>query len=170
VRRPVAQPGPFFQGFGKCSRDFRDAGTRVGGRQFHPGHGSDPADPIPFFTSDQLPEYDDALLHAFGVWVQPERKGKRGRYPQPRLVPTTDLLYAQVVKVRAKGRVTEVKTKVIFGNFGAKRKPMPTSRMQSATCSGVKSRLTPSHALAPWRGDARHELRDGEVFPRRHPG
>ena len=70
---------------------------------------------IPFFTSDQLPEYDDALLHTYGVWVQPERKGDRGRYPQPQLVPTTDLLYAQVVKVREHGRVTEVKTKVVFG-------------------------------------------------------
>ncbi len=73
---------------------------------------------IPFFTSDQLPEYDDALLHTYGVWVQPERKGDRGRYPQPRLVPTTDLLYAQVVKVREHGRVTEVKTKVVFGKRG----------------------------------------------------
>ena len=70
---------------------------------------------IPFFTSDQLPEYDDALLHTYGVWVQPERKGLRGRYPQPRLIPTDDLLYAQVVKVRENGRLKEVKTKVIFG-------------------------------------------------------
>ena len=73
---------------------------------------------IPFFTSDQLPEYDDALLHTYGVWVQPERKGDRGRYPQPRLVPTTDLLYAQVVKVREHGRVTEVNTQVVFGKPG----------------------------------------------------
>jgi len=70
---------------------------------------------IPFFTSDQLPEYDDALLHTYGVWVQPERKGERGRYPLPRLVPTEDLLYAQVVKVRENGRVKEVKTKIVFG-------------------------------------------------------
>ncbi len=71
--------------------------------------------PIPFFPSEQLPEDDDALLHTYGVWVQPERKGDRGRYPQPRLVPTTDLLYAQVVTVREHGRVTEVKTNVVFG-------------------------------------------------------
>ena len=32
----------------------------------------------PFFTSDRLPEYDDALLHTYGVWVQPEHKGDRG--------------------------------------------------------------------------------------------
>lgn len=70
---------------------------------------------IPFFTSDQLPEYDDALLHTYGVWVQPERKGERGRYPLPRLVPTEDLLYAQVVKIRENGRLKEVKTKIVFG-------------------------------------------------------
>jgi IS1 family transposase len=70
---------------------------------------------IPFFTSDQLPEYEDALLYAYGTWVQPERNGKRGRFPYPRLVPAKDLRYAQVVKVRENGRVTEVKTKVIFG-------------------------------------------------------
>ena len=70
---------------------------------------------IPFFTRDQLPEYDGALLHTYGVWVQPKRNGACGRYPLPRLVPADDLLYAQVVKVRENGRVTEVKTKVIFG-------------------------------------------------------
>jgi IS1 family transposase/transposase-like protein len=70
---------------------------------------------IPFFTSDRLPEYEEALLHTYGTWVQPERKGSRGRFPHPRLVPVEDLLYAQVVKVRENGRVTQVKTKVIFG-------------------------------------------------------
>jgi transposase-like protein/IS1 family transposase len=70
---------------------------------------------IPFFTSDQLPEYEAALLHAYGTWVQPERQGGRGRFPHPRRVPVTDLLYAQVVKVREGGRVIEVKAKAIFG-------------------------------------------------------
>jgi IS1 family transposase/transposase-like protein len=70
---------------------------------------------IPFFSSDQLPEYENALLHTYGTWVQPERKGSRGRFPYPRLIPMDDLLYAQVVKVRDGARVAEVKTKVIFG-------------------------------------------------------
>lgn len=52
----------------------------------------------PLFTSDQLPEYRTALLHAYGVWHQPQRKGNRGRYPKPRRVPRPGLLYAQVVK------------------------------------------------------------------------
>lgn len=70
---------------------------------------------IPFFTSDQLPEYATALLHTYGLWVQPERQGKRGRYPNPRRIPLPALLYAQVVKVREGGQVTNVKTKVIYG-------------------------------------------------------
>jgi IS1 family transposase len=70
---------------------------------------------VPLFTSDQLPAYADALLHVYGTWVQPERQGSRGRWPCPRLVPAADLLYAQVVKVREGGRVTQVKTKVVFG-------------------------------------------------------
>jgi IS1 family transposase/transposase-like protein len=70
---------------------------------------------IPFFTSDQLPEYKDALLYAYGSWFKPERKGDRGRFPHARLVPVDGLLYANVVKVRENGRVTEVKTRIIFG-------------------------------------------------------
>jgi IS1 family transposase len=70
---------------------------------------------IPFFTSDQLPEYRTALLHAYGQWVQPARNGNRGRFPKPRQVPQPGLLYAQVVKQREKGRVVDVSTKIVFG-------------------------------------------------------
>jgi IS1 family transposase/transposase-like protein len=72
-------------------------------------------DGIPFFTSDQWPAYEEALLHTYGTWVRPKRQGNRGRFPHPRQVPVTDLLYAQVVKIRTNGHVSEVKTKVIFG-------------------------------------------------------
>jgi len=70
---------------------------------------------IPFFTSDQLPEYQTALLHTYGQWVQPARQGDRGRFPKPRQVPQPGLLYAQVVKRREKGRVVDVTTKIVFG-------------------------------------------------------
>lgn len=70
---------------------------------------------IPFFTSDQLPAYEEALLAAYGQWVQSERQGKRGRHPAPRRMPLPNLLYAQVVKRREKGRVVEVTHKVVFG-------------------------------------------------------
>ena len=74
---------------------------------------------LPLFTSDQLPEYRTALLHTYGVWHQPQRNGDRGRYPKPRLVPHPGLLYAQVVKVREKGRVVEMRKKVVFGSSDA---------------------------------------------------
>jgi IS1 family transposase len=71
---------------------------------------------VPFFTSDQLPEYTTALLHTYGMWYQPQRKGNRGRYPIPRRVPLPSLLYAQVVKERENGRVVQVSSRVIFGD------------------------------------------------------
>ncbi len=75
---------------------------------------------IPFFTSDQLPHYANALLHGYGVSeVTLNIPGKRGPKPKPKLLPPTDLLYAQVVKRRERGRVVEVTTKVIFGSEDA---------------------------------------------------
>lgn len=71
---------------------------------------------IPFFTSDQWGAYDEALLKAYGERYQPKRQGHRGRYPLPQLRPTPELLYAQVVKRREKGRVVEVTRKIIFGD------------------------------------------------------
>jgi len=71
---------------------------------------------IPLFTSDQLPEYRTARLQVYGTWSHPQRKGNRGRYPKPRRGPLPGLLYAQVVKVRQKGRVVEVDSKVVFGD------------------------------------------------------
>src|SRR5438132_12710831 len=69
---------------------------------------------MPFFTSDQLPEYRRALLHAYGMWHQPQRQGNRGRYPKPRLMPPPGLLYAQVVKKRALGRLVQVSFNVVL--------------------------------------------------------
>jgi hypothetical protein len=73
----------------------------------------------PFFTSDQLPEYRRALLHVYGQWYQPPRQGTRGRYPHAQRIPHPDLLYAQVVKERQRGRVVSVATKVVFGTIDA---------------------------------------------------
>ncbi|EDN67498.1 conserved hypothetical protein [Beggiatoa sp. PS] len=72
---------------------------------------------IPFFTSDQFSSSRTALLHTYGQWYQPPRKGNRGRYPKPLLVEPSELVYAQVVKIRnSNGRLIEVKNKIIFGD------------------------------------------------------
>lgn len=71
---------------------------------------------LPFFTSDELPHYPDALLQVYGRMVKQQRTGKRGRHPLPKLVPPASLKYAQVRKVREKGRVVKIQVKVICGN------------------------------------------------------
>jgi IS1 family transposase len=70
---------------------------------------------IPFFTSDELPHYADALLEVYGEQVQPQRQGTRGRFPKPYRVPPPDLCYAVVVKKREQGRVVEVSTRIVYG-------------------------------------------------------
>ena len=70
---------------------------------------------VPFFTSDELPHYAEALLEVYGQWVQPPRHGTRGRFPKPRRVPPPDLCYAVVVKDRENGRVVEVTTRIVYG-------------------------------------------------------
>lgn len=67
------------------------------------------------FFSDQRPHYQEAILKSFGQSVQPERRGRRGPRPKPRLEPRPDLLYAQVVKHRHKGRVVKITEKIVFG-------------------------------------------------------
>ena len=82
---------------------------------------------VPFFTSDQLAEYRTALLHTYGQWYQPLRRGTRGPQPQRRRVPRPDLLYAQVVKQRQKGQVLAVSSNVVFGDQDAVQRRLATS-------------------------------------------
>ena len=70
---------------------------------------------VPFFTSDQWPAYTQALLNVYGEWYCPPRQGTRGPHPQPRQRPRADLLYAQVIKQRRKGRIVGIRTAIIFG-------------------------------------------------------
>jgi len=70
---------------------------------------------IPFFTSDDLPHYADALLEVYGVWYTPPRRGTRGRLPAPRKRPPAELCYAVVIKEREGSRVVRVTTRLIYG-------------------------------------------------------
>jgi hypothetical protein len=71
---------------------------------------------VPFFTSDELKHYDDALLAAYGLKQEFPKTGKRGRPRKPRLMPPPKLRYAQVVKRRQRGRVVEITTRIVFGS------------------------------------------------------
>lgn len=70
---------------------------------------------LPFFTSDDLPHYADALLTTYGVLVTPPRRFQRGRPPSPRLEPPPELVYAVVIKEREHGCVTQATTQIIYG-------------------------------------------------------
>ncbi|ODS30210.1 MAG: IS1 transposase [Candidatus Scalindua rubra] len=73
-------------------------------------------DHIPFFTSDQLPHYPEALLRVYGISKIVPSTGRRGRPRRPELIPPPSLKYAQVVKTRRKGRVVDIQVKAIYGN------------------------------------------------------
>ena len=70
---------------------------------------------IPFFTSDDLPHYADALLEVYGQTLEPPRTGKRGRPRQAYKIPPENLLYAVVCKRREGSRVVEVTTQIVYG-------------------------------------------------------
>jgi IS1 family transposase len=70
---------------------------------------------IPFFTSDDLPHYAEALLETYGEWYTPPRQGARGPWPAPRQRPPADLCYAVVIKEREGSRVVQVTTRLIYG-------------------------------------------------------
>ena len=70
-------------------------------------------------TSDDYPVYETAIMHAYGETITPPRTGKRGRPRSPYKVAPAGLTYATVIKRRAKGRVVEIGTRVVFGTIAA---------------------------------------------------
>ena len=91
-------------------------------RRFH--------DPLPVFTSDNWDPIKDALLRVYGVIEQPSYKG-RGRKPLPRLIPSSNLKYAQVCKKKKKNRLVEVVQRVVFGD------PEEVMHLLGADCGGT---------------------------------
>lgn len=71
----------------------------------------------PLFTSDKLPAYVDALVATYSTPEPPPAKRGPGRPRNtPHRVLNPELLYAQVDKRREKGRVVEVRRRIIFGS------------------------------------------------------
>jgi IS1 family transposase len=71
--------------------------------------------PLPLFVSDGWDAYIEALLGAFHKIQDRPRTGRPGRPPGPQMIPDPKLRYAQLVKVRNKGRVVATHKKVVFG-------------------------------------------------------
>ena len=83
-------------------------------------------------TTDGYPAYEPAILDAYGTTVTPPRTGKRGRPKAPYKVPPPALTYAVVEKVREKGRVVKIITRVVFGTMAAVAAALALSRVSRA--------------------------------------
>jgi len=90
----------------------------------------------PLFTSDELPNYETALVEQFIHLETYPKTDKRGRPKKPRLVIDPDLLYATVHKTRDNGKVVKVDRTVIFGD--------PTRIDHAIAASKVSARLNSS--------------------------
>jgi hypothetical protein len=97
-----------------------DVACRTGGR------------PLALFTSDENPAYAWALLEVYGTWVQPQRRGDRGRHPDPVLVAPPDLTYATVHKTRENNRVAAVEARVVYGSAAAVQAALDASSASAA--------------------------------------
>jgi hypothetical protein len=80
-------------------------------------------------TSDAYPAYETAILDAYGETVTPPRTGNPGRPRGPRKEPPPGLVYATVEKVKRKGRVVEILTRVVFGTPAAAEAALAGSRV-----------------------------------------
>ena len=60
---------------------------------------------LPVYVTDGLDFYKVALLNQYGVQIEYPKTGKRGRPKKPKIVPSDDLKYAQIVKKRKGGKL-----------------------------------------------------------------
>ena len=69
----------------------------------------------PAIFTDGEPAYEAAIKDIFGRRYPAPRSSPRGRRPGPIIRVPQDLVYAQVIKRREKGRVKEVEIRPVFG-------------------------------------------------------
>lgn len=84
---------------------------------------------IPLFTSDDLDQYETAILKAYGIKKEIPKTGRRGRPKSPTLVPPKELMYCKVVKERKNGRVVSVDTEIVFGKKQQIKKRLKSSKV-----------------------------------------
>ncbi len=83
----------------------------------------------PIYITDGLDFYKIALLNKYGLQIQYPKTGKRGRPKNPKVIPSDDLMYAQVVKKRKRGKLQKVEKNIIFGE-GIEQSAISTSLIE----------------------------------------
>jgi hypothetical protein len=84
---------------------------------------------LDLMTSDDYPAYGTAILEAYGEEVTTTPTGRPSRKMVPAKVPPAELKYATVEKVREKGRVVKVLTRVVFGTMAAVMEALARSKV-----------------------------------------
>ncbi len=106
-------------------------------------------------TSDAYPASESAILEAYGEEVTPPRTGRPGRPGGAYKVPPAGLAYATVEKVRKKGRVVEILTRVVFGTMAAVAAALAGSRVSRS----INTSLIERHHLTDRHHNARKSRR-----------
>ena len=83
------------------------------------------------FTSDELANYQRAILETYGIETPRTRQGDRGRFPNPILTPPPDLVYALLHKHRRKGVVIKIDVRQVFGTPEALARALEASPVSS---------------------------------------
>lgn len=98
---------------------------------------------IPLYVIDGLKLYTTALRKQYGKLIRFAPTGKRGRPRNPKLIVSDLLEYAQVIKIRAKGRLDKVIKRIIFGK-DINPKMISTSYIerQNLTCRQDNNRIS----------------------------
>ena len=98
---------------------------------------------IPLFVTDGLKLYTTALRKQYGKFIGFAPTGKRGRPRKPKLIVNELLRYAQVIKIRAEGKLRKVIKRVIFG-MDINPKMISTSYIerQNLTCRQDNNRIS----------------------------
>ena len=98
---------------------------------------------IPLFATDGLKLYTIALRKQYGTLKQFAPTGRRGRPRNPRLIVDELLKYAQVIKMRAEGRLKKVFKRIIFGeNIDPKMVSTSYIERLNLTCRQDNNRIS----------------------------
>jgi hypothetical protein len=117
---------------------------------------------VPCFFSDGFSCYLSALIAVYHRLKEFPRTGLRGRPKKPRLEPHPDLVYAQLVKKKKRGRLQSLTERV---RCGAQR--LAELGLKISTSLIERLNLTLRHALAPLTRKCWGFCKDREQLRRR---
>jgi hypothetical protein len=92
-------------------------------------------------TSDELPAYESAIEHVYGVPVEPPAAVTPGRPPMlPKQQVPEDLKYATVRKERVQGRIVSITLTVVLGTWQAVAAALKRSTVSSTINTSILER------------------------------